>query len=199
MDVIEAVKRRRATKAFDPNHRISAEAKRVLLETSALAPSAYNIQHWRVVDVQDSAVREDIRKVAWGQAQVTDASLLLVLCADLDAWQENPPRYWATAPQPVQDFLLPKLDEYYRGKPQVARDEAMRSLGLFGMALMLVAQDLGYDSCPMDGFDFDAVARIIGLPEHYAIGYMIAIGRGTGNSWERNRIPVADWIVDNHF
>lgn len=75
----------------------------------------------------------------------------------------------------------------------------MRSLGLFGMALMLVAQDLGYDSCPMDGFDFDAVARIIGLPEHYAIGYMIAIGRGTGNSWERNRIPVADWIVDNHF
>ncbi len=101
MDVIEAVKRRRATKAFDPNHRISAEAKRVLLETSALAPSAYNIQHWRVVDVQDSAVREDIRKVAWGQAQVTDASLLLVLCADLDAWQENPPRYWATAPQPV--------------------------------------------------------------------------------------------------
>ena len=45
MDVIEAVKRRRATKAFDPNHRISAEAKRVLLETSALAPSAYNIQH----------------------------------------------------------------------------------------------------------------------------------------------------------
>ncbi len=199
MDVIEAVRRRRATKAFDPDHKIPEETKRVLLETSALAPSAYNIQHWRVVDVQDPGIREGIREVAWGQAQVTDASLLLVLCADLDAWQEKPQRYWATAPQPVQDFLLPKLDEYYRGKPQVARDEAMRSLGLFGMTVMLVAQELGYDSCPMDGFDFDAVARIVGLPGQYTMGYMIAIGKGIGTDWERNRIPVADWVVKNHF
>ncbi len=144
-------------------------------------------------------MRQAIREVAWGQAQVTDASLLLVLCADLDAWQEEPQRYWATSPQPVQDFLLPKLDEYYRGKPQVARDEAMRSLGIFGMTVMLLAQDLGYDSCPMDGFDFDAVARLIHLPKNYVIGYMVAVGKGMDNAWERNRLPSSDWLIKDHF
>lgn len=199
MDVITAVQKRRAVKSFDPQHQMSAETRRVLLENAALAPSAYNIQHWRVVDVQDPQLRQAIREVAWGQAQVTDASLLLVLCADLDAWQEEPQRYWATSPQPVQDFLLPKLDEYYRGKPQVARDEAMRSLGIFGMTVMLLAQDLGYDSCPMDGFDFDAVARLIHLPKNYVIGYMVAVGKGMDNAWERNRLPSSDWLIKDHF
>ncbi|MCE5393071.1 MAG: nitroreductase family protein [Acidithiobacillus sp.] len=199
MDVIQALQQRRAAKAFDPNHQMAPETRRVLLENAALAPSAYNIQHWRVVDVRDPALRQAIRDVAWGQSQVTDASLLLVLCADLNAWQENPQRYWATAPQAVQDFLLPKLDEYYRGKPQVARDEAMRSLGLLGMAIMLLAQDLGYDSCPMDGFDFDAVARLIQLPQDHAIGYMIAVGKSVGTVWERNREPLSHWVIENHF
>ncbi|AEK59521.1 MULTISPECIES: nitroreductase family protein [Acidithiobacillus] len=199
MDVITAVQKRRATKSFDPHHPLSPETRRVLLETAALAPSAYNIQHWRILDVQDPQLRSAIREVAWGQAQVTDASALFVLCADLKAWEESPARYWATAPQPVQDFLLPKLDEYYRGKAQVARDEAMRSLGIFGMTLMLVAQDLGLDSCPMDGFDFDAVARLIRLPEDYAIGYMIAVGKGVGNDWPRNRLPIRDWLYTDHF
>ena len=199
MDVMTAIHKRRAVKSFDPQHQMSAETRRVLLENAALAPSAYNIQHWRVVDVDDPDLRKAIREVAWDQAQVTDASLLLVLCADLNAWQEAPQRYWATSPQPVQDFLLPKLDEYYRGKPQVARDEAMRSLGIFGMAVMLLAQDLGYDSCPMDGFDFAAVARLIHLPENHAIGYMLAVGKGMDNAWTRNRLASADWLIKNHF
>ncbi len=199
MEVIAAVKNRRAVKSFDRHHKMSEETRRLLWETSILAPSAYNIQHWRIVDVRDSAQRAAIREVAWGQAQVTDASALYVLCADLNAWQEEPQRYWATAPQPVQDFLLPKLDAYYRGKPVVARDEAMRTLGILGMTLMLVAQDLGYDSCPMDGFDFDAVAKIIRLPDDFVIGYMLAIGKGTGSLWPRNREPVEKRMHIDHF
>ena len=48
-----------------------------------------------------------------------------------------------------------------------------------GMAIMLMAKEMGYDSCPMDGFDYDAVAKIIGLPEDHSIAFMIAIGKGT--------------------
>ncbi|MCK9188333.1 nitroreductase family protein [Acidithiobacillus sp.] len=199
MEVIAAVRNRRAVKSFDPHHKMSDETRKALLEAAVLAPSAYNIQHWRIVDVRDPAQRVAIREVAWGQAQVTDASALYVLCADLNAWQEEPQRYWATSPQMVQDFLLPKLDEYYRGKPETARDEAMRTLGIFGMTLMLVAQELGYDSCPMDGFDFDAVAKIIRLPADFAIGYMVAIGKGTGNAWPSNREPVEKLVSIDHF
>ena len=96
---------------------------------------------------------------------MTDASRLLVLCADLNAWAKEPERYWAGAPQMYQDMLIPAIDGYYRDKPQVQRDEAMRSCGLLAMSIMLLAQEQGWHSCPMDGFDFDAVGKLINLLE----------------------------------
>ena len=42
---------------------------------------------------------------------------------------------------------------------------------------MLVARGQGLDSCPMDGFDFDAVARLINLPDNHVIGLMVAVGK----------------------
>ena len=50
---------------------------------------------------------------------------------------------------------------------------------------MLAATGMGYQSCPMDGFDFDAVAKIINLPEDHAIAFMIAIGKGTKEPWPK--------------
>ena len=58
--------------------------------------------------------------------------------------------------------MVPAI-ELYRGKEQVQRDEAMRSCGIAAQTLMLAAKSMGYDSCPMDGFDFDKVAELIKL------------------------------------
>ena len=138
--------------------------------------------------------------MAWDQAQVTDASELLVLCFDTRAWDEEPARYWRNAPQEVQDFLLPALAEYYRDKPQVERDEGMRSCGIAGMAIMLLVRELGYDSCPMDGFDYETVGRIINLPEDHEIAFMIAIGKGIKAPWPRpGQLPLKDVLVENRF
>ena len=53
------------------------------------APSAFNLQHWRPLLIEDRAQREKIREAAWGQAQVTDASMLVVLCGDLSSWESQ--------------------------------------------------------------------------------------------------------------
>ncbi|MGD8631916.1 MAG: nitroreductase family protein, partial [Gammaproteobacteria bacterium] len=174
MNVSEAVSTRRAVKRFDPEHCMPEETFRQLMEHAIQAPTAFNIQNWRFVRVTDHAQRQAIRAVAWDQAQVTEASELLVLCFDNKAWDRKPERYWCNAPQEVQDFLLPALDEYYRDKPDIERDEGMRSCGLAGMTIMLLAREHGYDSCPMDGFDYEAVGRIIDLPDDHAIAFMIA-------------------------
>lgn len=92
MNVKTAIESRRSVKAFDPDHRMSEAEVRELLSQALLAPTAFNIQNWRFVAVQDAALRQEIRKVAWDQSQVTDASLLLVMCADLKAWDKNPER-----------------------------------------------------------------------------------------------------------
>jgi nitroreductase len=200
MQVSEAIASRRAVKWFDPQHRMPQETFRRLMDHVLLAPTAFNIQNWRFLRVTDPEQRKAIRAVAWDQAQVTDASELLVLCFDGRAWAREPGRYWRNAPQEVQNFLLPALAEYYKDRPQMERDEGMRSCGLAGMALMLMARELGYDSCPMDGFDFDAVGRIIGLPADHAIAFMIAIGKGTRAPWPKpGQLPLEEVLVENRF
>jgi nitroreductase len=200
MNTLEAIHARRAIKHYDPEHRLTEDEIRTLLHATMQAPTAFNLQHWRFVVVSDPEVRRQIRAVAWDQAQVTDASLLVVLCADLGAWRKSPERYWKDAPQPVQDFLVPAIGHYYEGREQVQRDEAMRSCGLAGMTLMLAAKELGYDSCPMDGFDFDAVARLISLPEDHVISFMVAIGKGTQPAWPKpGQLPYEEVVIENRF
>lgn len=200
MDTLEAIRERRAVKHFDPSHQMTAEEQKTLLESSILSPTAFNIQNWRLVNVTDPDLRQKIRAVAWDQAQVTDASLLLVLCADLKAWENDPARYWREAPKDVQDFIVPAIDAYYRGKPRVERDEAMRSCGIIGQTIMLAAKSMGYDSCPMDGFDFDAVARLIKLPARHVIAYMIAVGKAVKEAWPRGgQLPLTRVVVENTF
>lgn len=200
MEIIEAIKARRAIKSYDPAHIMTADEERSLLEAAMLSPTAFNIQHWRFVVVRDQDIRKQIRAVAWDQAQVTDASLLIVLCGNIDAWKQDPQRYWSNAPQPVQEFIVPAIAQYYEGKPQVQRDEIMRSCGMAGQTLMLAAKALGYDSCPMDGFDYEAVGRIINLPPGMVISFMIAVGKKTKDSWPRpGQLAYGDVVIENGF
>ncbi|MDF3129794.1 nitroreductase family protein [Kiritimatiellaeota bacterium B1221] len=177
MHVLEAIESRRSVKAFDPTHEMPEADFQKLIQAGRLAPTAFNIQHPRFVVIKDPELRKQIRAAAWDQAQVTDASVLIVMCADKNAWQKDPARYWQLAPQPVQDFMVPAIDGYYRDHEQTQRDETMRSCGLAAQNLMLAARGLGYDSCPMDGFDFDAVAKLINLPEDHVISMFVAVGK----------------------
>ncbi len=200
MNTLDAIAARRAIKHYDPSHRMTEKEIKTLLTAALQSPTAFNIQHWRFVTVIDPEVRKQIRAVAWDQAQVTDSSLLIVLCADKDAWKKDAARYWKDAPQPVQDFLVPAIGQYYDGREQVQRDECMRSCGMAGMTIMLAAKAMGYDSCPMDGFDFDAVAKIIKLPEDHVISFMIAVGKGTQPAWPKpGQLPYDEVVIQNTF
>lgn len=200
MTAIEAFETRRSVKHYDPTHRLTDAEIARLIELAKLAPSSFNMQNYRFVLVRDPELRKQIRSVAWDQAQVTDASLLVILCADLSAHAKNPQRYWSHAPKEVQDILVPALTSFYDGKPQLIRDEAMRSTGLAGMTLMLASRGLGYDSCPMVGFDAEAVAKLINLPADYALSFMIAIGKQAKPVWPRGeRLPDSEVVIEDRF
>lgn len=200
MNTIDAIQSRRAVKQFDADHRMTAEEVERILSLAILSPTAFNLQNWRFVVVNDPELRKKIRAVSWDQSQVTDTSLFVILCADLKAWDKGPGRYWANAPQEVQDFMLPAIDAYYRDKPQVQRDEAMRSCGIVAQTLMLVARSMGYESCPMDGFDFEKVGELINLPDDHVIAMYVAIGKGTKEPWPRpGQLGLDDVVIKNSF
>jgi nitroreductase len=200
MHTFEAISQRRAVKQFDPGHQMTADEIDHLLNLAILSPSAFNIQNWRFVLVQDPGLRKEIRSVSWNQAQVTEASLLVILCADLKAWAKEPQRYWRNAPKETQEFLLPAIEKYYQGLEQVQRDEGMRSCGMAAQTLMLAAKALGYDSCPMDGFDFDAVAKLINLPDDHAIAMYVAIGKALSPAHPRGgQLALREVVIQDKF
>jgi nitroreductase len=200
MNIKEAIVNRRSVKHFDPQHQMTEAEVNELMSHVILSPTAFNIQHWRFVRVADTDKRQQIQDASWGQVQVTEASLLLVLCADLNAWEKQPERYWQDAPQEVQDFLLPAIADYYTNHHQAQRDECFRSSSIAAMSIMLMATEMGYDSCPMDGFDFDKVAKIINLPHDHIITMMVVVGKKKEDARPRaGQLPLNEVLFNDNF
>jgi nitroreductase len=176
-ETFDAIEKRRSIKHFDETHQFTDKEIEKLLSLAMLSPTSYNIQNWRFLVVKDAELRKKIRDVSWGQAQVTDASLLLIMCADLKAGERDPKRYWKNASKEVQDFIVPSILKFYSGNNLLQHDEALRSIGIASQTLMLAAKSAGYDSCPMIGFDPQKVAELINLPEDHMIGMMLVIGK----------------------
>jgi len=195
MNTLDAIESRRSIKHFDPEHVMPEEVLAELIRLTKLAPSSFNMQNYRLLVVRDKALRAQIRAAAWDQAQVTDASVLFILCGDLSAHLSDPSQYWGHAPQEVQDILGPMIKPFYEGKDQLIRDEAIRSSALAGMTLMLAAKGMGYDSCPMVGFDPVKVSELIKLPEHYALSFMIPVGKLAQGAWDRGKRLADETVV----
>jgi len=119
---------------------------------------------------------------------------------DLKAWEKDPARYWENAPEGIRDYLVNAIDGYYRGKEDVQRDEGMRSGGMAAMTLMLAAKEMGYDTCPMDGFDFDAVAKLINLPDDHMPVMFVAVGKAMEAARARGgQLHMDDVVIYNKF
>lgn len=200
MNVTEAIVERRSIKAYDPHHKMTEQEIAKLMSLAMLSPTAFNIQNWRFVVVTDPVLRQQIRAVSWNQAQVEEASLLIVLTADIKAWAKKPERYWANAPQAVQDYLVPAIGNYYAGKEDVQRDEGMRSCGMAAMTLMLAAKEMGYDTCPMDGFDFDAVSKLLNLPDDHTPAMFVVVGKALEPAKPRaGQLHMDEVVIYNQF
>jgi nitroreductase len=201
MNTFDAIYQRRAIKHFDPEHKLSKAEETKLLEAAIQAPTSFNIQHWRFVILRGPELRQKIRtEFGNDQAQMTDASLLILMTADVKAWQKEPQRYWQNAPAEVNDLLVGWMGPFHEGRDWLQRDEAQRSIGMAMQTIMLAAKAMGYDTCPMIGFDIDAVAKLINLPEDHVMGPMIAVGKKVSDSWPKpGQLALDELVVENGF
>ena len=201
ISAIEAIEQRRSVKHYDPEHRMEPAEIDRLLELTLLSPTSFNIQNWRFVVVTDQQQKDLLREASWNQAQVSEASLTILVCADLMAWDQEPERYWKNAPQVTQEMLVPMIRGFYSNAgEQMSRDEAIRSAGIAAQTLMLAAKAMGYDSCPMIGFDPEKVATIIGLPDQHVIGLMVTVGKALKPAHERGgQLPMDEVVFHDRF
>lgn len=200
METFDAIYGRRSIKHYHPDHELTDDEINKLMEAAIQSPTSFNIQHWRFVLVRDKETREQLKGAAYNQAQVADASLLIVLTADLEAHGKQPDRYWRNSPPEVAEKLVKMLFGLYDKKPQLQRDEAMRSMGIAAQTIMLAAKDMGYDTGALVGYDPDKVAEVINLPEDHILGMMIVVGKAKQGAWGKpGQLSLEDVIVHDKF
>ena len=200
MNTFTAIESRRSVKYYDPVYKIPDDDFRKMMSLAILSPTSFNIQHWRFVNIVDQDLRQKVREAAWDQAQITDASILFAVCGDIKAWEKQPERYWQDAAEEIRNFILPMIENFYKGRDQIQRDEAIRSCGIAAQTIMLTAKSMGYDSSPMIGFDSDAVAKLINLPGDHVISMLLAIGKGIKEAHPRGgQIALDEALITNRF
>jgi nitroreductase len=177
MNLSEALDKRRSIRVFDKTATIGEEEIRRLITSAMKAPSSSNVQHWRFVLIKDPALRNNVRAAAFNREYITDASLLVAICADVKAWQKSPERYWANAPAEFGARVVSNMERFYGKNAETERDAALYSIGLSTMALLLAATEMGYGSLPIAGFEQEKVARLINLPKDHIVGLLVAIGK----------------------
>ena len=182
MEFSDIVQQRRSIKSYDTEKSISDAELKELFKEVTLSPSSYNLQHWTFIAVKDSEQKKLLKEAAWGQQQVEDCCVAFLVCGKLDAYKDAPDIH-KNAPKKVQEGMLPMIKNFYEGKEQLQRDEAIRSASLAAMSLMYAAKNRGWATGPMIGFDQVATAKLLKLTPEYipvmllVLGYQKDIGR----------------------
>lgn len=172
MSLVNALEWRYATKKFDNTKKIGTEALDTLLKATQLAPSSYGLQNYKILVVEDAAIREQLKDAAFGQSQLTDASQVIVFAAETEvneafvakyidsiASTRNVDRTYLADFENMMNGTIERLSEDQ--KIAWAHKQAYLALGV----LISAASELEIDTCPMEGFNAGKFDEILGLKE----------------------------------
>jgi nitroreductase len=188
----EIIPERRATPSFDGSP-VAAEDLRAILQAGVEAPSGYNIQPWRFVVVRAAEQKKRLRQAAMGQPKVEEAGAVVVACGDwsatrgesLDKVLENASRHGFSEQQ--NEAMKKTVTGVFSAPPGnamgMAPDPAVwlnRHVMIAFTTMMWMAEALGYDTAPMEGFFEDKVREVLGIPEKIRVVALLAIGKRKG-------------------
>lgn len=81
-DFFETVRRRHSVRKYQADMPVAAEKLHAILEMACAAPSAGDLQAYRIIVVRDLAQRQALVHVAREQEFIAEAPVCLVFCAD---------------------------------------------------------------------------------------------------------------------
>lgn len=200
LSIFETIKSRTSANSYDSARKLYDAEILELIELATQAPSAFNGQNWKFIAVRSEEAKKRLFSAAYGQQKVVDAAVTFIVCGKLNIHQTL-----ATALKPSLDKNILSEDLYqgwigaaqrmYQGNVVFQRDEAVRSASLAAMTLMLAAQGKGLVSCPMIGFNPEAVAESFNLEAEDVPVMLITVGYpGAGNWPKKPRKPATEVV-----
>ncbi len=189
----DVIRERRATASYETTPVPEADLKRIL-EAGRHAPSGYNLQPWRFVVVRNAEQRKKLRDAAMSQPKVEEAPVVIVACGDTTGWRNGD----------LEEMLKLAAEHGYGGAAEHAyvRKAVTDLLGSApgsagGLSpdlgvwvnrqvmiaythMMLMAEALGYDTAPMEGFFEEKVKSLLHIPEPVRVVALLCIGKRKG-------------------
>ena len=191
MEFDRIVRERYATKLFD-GRRLPEDKVNELLDLIRYSPSSFNIQPWKVIVITDADLKEKLSPAAWHQKQITTCSHLLVFCANKDILGnidrlEREMIKNGAKPQNIKGYIK-VMRNFENGLSEAeklswAQRQAYLALG----NALNGAKFLGFDSCPMEGFNTKDVIKILKLPSNLVPAALCPIGYAADENKEKLR------------
>jgi len=201
----QAIEERRATPSFD-GAPLPPEDLKQILEAGLHAPSGYNMQPWRFIVVQSPEQKRRLRAASYNQAKVEEASAVIVACGDVDGWRKDidlmlqlgrvggmPESYAAQAKTSITNFLSGFSTEQMRAWLN-------KHVMIAFTHMMLMAEVMGYDTAPMEGFEQDKVHEVLRLPMSYWVVALLGVGHLNGpDKYNGGRFDLAHTVFGEEF
>lgn len=192
MEFKDMVMGRYATKKFD-GRKIDDEILDQILEMVRFAPSALNIQPWKIKVVADDELKAKLSPASMDQPQIKTCSHLLVFCANSDL-KGNAEKVIknleaAGAPKENIDQLKMVLNNFLNIFSENSLCEAQNNVFIAATQAIYAAKSVGVDSCPMQGFDPKAYAEILGLPSNLVPTIIVPLGYPADEPMPKMRFP----------
>lgn len=167
MDVIDAIRTRRSVRKFKKKA-VPMEIIQEIIELGNLAPSAGNLQARDFIVVREQKIKERLAGAAWGQHFIAEASIVLVVCSNLER---------------IAPYGL-------RGKNLYCIQDASAAV----QNILLAVHSKGLSSCWIGAFSEKDAADVLSLPNHIRPVAIIPIGYADERADEPPHIPVEKLI-----
>ena len=211
--VLDAFHFRCATRYYDPERKIRKEDFDYILELGRLSPSSVGSEPWQFLVVQNPELRQALKPVSWGMAtQLDDASHVVVILAnkhmryDSEDFRANLARRGLTEEQmqanmaTYQRFQTEHINVLENDRTLF--DWASKQTYIALANMMTGAALIGIDSCPIEGFNYAEVNRILAQTgaydaEKYAVSVAVTFGYRAKDIRPKYRKPlneIVHWI-----
>ena len=192
----EAALRRRSIRQYAPTL-VREDELRELLRLTGRAPSAFNVQPWRFVVVQDDELKAKLAAAAYGQQQVLNAPATIVIYSDMvDALERLPESAHPDMPADKRAALVESIRASWAGKSEDEREAwGVQQSNIALGYLLLLAESMGLGTSPMLGFDAEKVKTLLNLPAHVRIPAIVSIGYAAEEGFRPHRLS-GETLVD---
>ncbi len=188
---------RHACKLFEEQRPLARADLDFVLEAGRLAPSSLGLEPWRFLVIEDRALRRHLRPSCWNQVQITSAGAVIVILA-LTA-ELKPETGYAQRMLRRLVASQAELDEAMQIYQGITRGDlvawSVAQCHIAAAQMMLAAAAIGIDSCPMGGFEPEAVAEVLAIDRtRFEVALLLALGYRAQKQPPRHRLPLSELV-----